>query len=343
MDILIDEGFSRTIKKNRIWEIDFLRGFLILFMVVDHLMYDFGYVIRSITDYNVSTSPSWIIDLVDNSRWYWIMELRENFRLFVLATFLFLSGISCYFSRNNLKRGLQITAVGMLIFIVTFSFYEITGFDFRIFFGAIFCFGVCILLAHFAKRVYLSKKVRLESIFVLLILLLAISSPILSTAYKELQPSLSAISIFIIILIIYSLFCQILDILCISKSQYWKYLSLLMGVVIVCYSLANGMLKSPFVSQVNLSNWFLIVIGFLDSTQDWLGILPSLGYLFIGIFFGECLYKDRKSAFPLNDGKWNKPISFVGRHTFIVYLFHQVILIPIVIIISLIAGLSINI
>ena len=38
---------------NRIKEIDFLRGFLILLMVMDHLFFDFGQLIYIISDFSL--------------------------------------------------------------------------------------------------------------------------------------------------------------------------------------------------------------------------------------------------------------------------------------------------
>mgnify|MGYP002508968770 CR=1 FL=1 len=42
VEIELDE-LASTPKRRRIWEVDFLRGLMILFVVWDHLMWDFAY------------------------------------------------------------------------------------------------------------------------------------------------------------------------------------------------------------------------------------------------------------------------------------------------------------
>jgi len=84
--------------KNRIWEIDALRGIAILNMILCHFLYDLRWFY------------AWKIDL--NSPWLWL-----PFQGAVL--FFLLSGISSNFSRNNIKRGLQTGALALLVTLVT--------------------------------------------------------------------------------------------------------------------------------------------------------------------------------------------------------------------------------
>ena len=85
-------------RKNRIWEIDALRGIAILNMIFCHFLYDLRWFY------------AWKINL--NSPWLWL-----PFQGAVL--FFLLSGISSNFSRNNIKRGLQTGAVALLVTLVT--------------------------------------------------------------------------------------------------------------------------------------------------------------------------------------------------------------------------------
>ena len=74
--------------------------------------------------------------------------------------------------------------------------------------------------------------------------------------------------------------------------------------------------------------------------DDWFGLFPYIGFVFLGIYFGKAVYPTKASLLPRLDGKWNKPISFVGRHALITYFVHQVIIAGIVILIGLCLGFS---
>ncbi|MCQ2791959.1 MAG: DUF1624 domain-containing protein [Bacilli bacterium] len=133
-------------KKSRIIEIDFIRGVLIWLVAVDHLFFDFMNIAPSFftTTDPILRQQLWALQDMGYNYWNW--SLRVGFRFFCLALFFLISGISCYFSRNNLKRGLIILGVGILIsvgFYVAGIIMQDGGY---VFFGAITCFGVSILL-----------------------------------------------------------------------------------------------------------------------------------------------------------------------------------------------------
>ena len=58
------------------------------------------------------------------------------------------------------------------------------------------------------------------------------------------------------------------------------------------------------------------------SPGDMFTIVRYLPYFFWGAAAGPFLYRTRESLLPKLDGKWNRPISFVGRHALIIFLFH---------------------
>lgn len=86
---------KEDINKNRIWEIDFLRGIALILMIYFHLIYDMGEIYGYPVDYT------------------------KGFNAFTGRAagtlFIFLSGISSTLSRNNIKRGIKILALGLLI------------------------------------------------------------------------------------------------------------------------------------------------------------------------------------------------------------------------------------
>ncbi len=295
--------------KNRINEIDFIRGILILFMIVDHLFYDFMELPNFFIDKN-----NILMHLSNIAVQYWNWDLRIGTRYAVLALFFLLSGISCYFSKNNLKRGLIVFSVGLLINAGFFILYKMNFFNTYLIFGAISCFGTSILI-YFLIRFLFDK---------------------LSPNHKD-------------------------D---------FKWIALSLGLMIIAigmmFNVWNIKTQGPDSTEVTSLKTFLqIVLGMKQHTgPDWLPLCPYLGFMFVGSFIGETIYKDRKSLFPklpsrpdkdsttLNKVTYNcfvipykginKTICFTGRHSLLFYLGHQVVLILLLGIIFLCMGFKLN-
>lgn len=75
------------------------------------------------------------------------------------------------------------------------------------------------------------------------------------------------------------------------------------------------------------------------SPGDLFTMIPYTAFYFAGVLIGELFYYERTSWLSFMDGKWNKPVCFVGRHALIVYVVHVVLLAAIL---SLITGLFIT-
>jgi uncharacterized membrane protein len=129
------------LKKNRIWELDFLRGFAILMVVIDHSMYDFA----SIFSHWGSSGVVFLESL--NS--LGISYITSYIRIFWRPAFLFLffvtSGLSTAFSRNNFLRGLRLGFVALLISFVTYYVQGILDASTFVLFGVLHCMAVIIL------------------------------------------------------------------------------------------------------------------------------------------------------------------------------------------------------
>lgn len=122
--------------EKRIHEVDFIRGVLILLVIMDHLFwcleaYNFdwfyasgGHITSSLFDgvsyrYSYSGGNSlffWVFQIFD---YYWLSLPREIIRYICLFGFCFLSGISSAFSRNNWIRAGQM--IGVYAFIAVGS------------------------------------------------------------------------------------------------------------------------------------------------------------------------------------------------------------------------------
>ena len=145
--------------KNRIWELDFIRGICVLLMIFDHALYDiadiFGKRWAQVATEAGKPSAEFLTNLWHAAREYYFGSTQSTFwgvlsqgspiRAFVepmvVVIFAIVCGISCSFSRNNLKRGIELGIFAILITIVT----RLLGEDMMITFGVFQMFTVAIL------------------------------------------------------------------------------------------------------------------------------------------------------------------------------------------------------
>ncbi|MEI6603113.1 MAG: heparan-alpha-glucosaminide N-acetyltransferase domain-containing protein [Clostridia bacterium] len=113
----------KIVKRTRIELLDALRGIAILGMVFQHTLVDLVYIF--LLPINLLSNPFLI-----------------NLFSFGGVLFVFLSGISSQFSRHNVRRGLGILGLGILITLVTYFFLRSE----TIYFGILHFLGVAILI-----------------------------------------------------------------------------------------------------------------------------------------------------------------------------------------------------
>lgn len=113
--------------KQRIWELDALRGLMIWGVVIIHLIFDLDYFLG--------------IDVIKNP----ILQACVDRCGFL---FVVLSGVSVTLGRRSVRRGLQVFGCGMLITAVTTGMYFLQMADrfIIIYFGVLHLLGVCMLL-----------------------------------------------------------------------------------------------------------------------------------------------------------------------------------------------------
>lgn len=151
---------NETNKRERIWELDFLRGFAIIMMIFDHFMWDLTYLPGYFSNFYQLDLPgfNW---LNETAIWYWNSTLRLFGRYFFVLIFLMVSGVSFTFSKNNYKRGLKMLIVAGLVTLVTFIVQESIGYQVLIVFGVIHMFAVNTLLTVLLRRFIKSEIVLL--------------------------------------------------------------------------------------------------------------------------------------------------------------------------------------
>jgi len=120
--------------KQRIWELDALRGICILGMLVFHLLYDMTALFRLVS----WQIPDWVTLVAD-------MGAR---------IFLLLSGLCVTLGSRPVRRGLLVFGCGMVCTLVTWAMYKLgmAGSNAVIRFGMLHCLGLCMLLWPIAKR-----------------------------------------------------------------------------------------------------------------------------------------------------------------------------------------------
>ena len=85
---------------------------------------------------------------------------------------------------------------------------------------------------------------------------------------------------------------------------------------------------------------WLLWLGFVPTqfyTLDYFPLLPWFGVVLIGIFLGNSLYQNNTRNFRLNDYSQcviNRLLCFLGRHSLIIYLLHQLIIVGILYLLS---------
>lgn len=92
---------EQVYKKERVNGIDFIRGLAVINMVLYHLLYDLVYIF--------GVSIGWF---TLSKVYYWQQA--------IVITFVFISGISCSFSKQNIKRGIEIFFCALILSLVTY-------------------------------------------------------------------------------------------------------------------------------------------------------------------------------------------------------------------------------
>ena len=134
---MVDEVVA-TPKRSRVWEVDFLRGFMILFVVWDHLMWD----IRNWGPYTSDFFNKLYLFATDYQSGLLNATTHDAF----ITLFVFTSGVSCSFSRSNGKRALKMVCFALLLTAVTYAVSAIIHENVTMYFNVIHVIALSVLL-----------------------------------------------------------------------------------------------------------------------------------------------------------------------------------------------------
>ena len=149
-----------TLHKRRVWEVDAVRGYLILWVLFYHLYFT---VYEFCINGGYRIDPYYYVAMTDPLQiWFSIDALGEVSLGIVPAfaqkylqpawvnVFFVISGISCIFSRNNLKSGIRLLFGAAFISLFTKLLAVFTGDETQfIRFGVLHCYAVCHLIYYF--------------------------------------------------------------------------------------------------------------------------------------------------------------------------------------------------
>ncbi len=326
---------------KRIWEIDFLRGVAIWGMIIDHYIYNFYELLPNIFK-NIGFNPNtnFLSEMMKFGNEYWHNDFRIFVRLFGVFLFVFLCGISCKFSKNNIKRGLGVLTLGLIVTgaLLTVS-YVINDSSLQVMLSTLTTIGLCILI--YASISMLFKKLCGQKAWKWICLGIALGSLI----FWGFMSSWNAM----------------------NRLNYSSY-DLVTRFFYIFNNNGNdiGWINNGFESLTK-DNWWIPVLGLKGFGADWLGLFPYVGYIFLGGFIGETVYKDKKSIIKYfypkeerllngkdylmtNQGQLNAKLNCIlggfiypGKHTLLVYVFHQPVFLVIMIPILLLMGYQLRI
>ncbi|MCH5164265.1 MAG: DUF1624 domain-containing protein [Clostridiales bacterium] len=292
-------------KKHRFWELDFLRGICVLLMVFDHFMSTIGFVMPAVGSSmgkNIwAGAETFVTDV------YWYGGLRTYAHVIVVCIFFLLCGISCTFSRSNYKRGFMCFLFGCGVTFVTVVTDLIADLGISIYFGVLHMLGIAMLLYGLFDTLgsLIAKIGKTEE----------------SKAVTKIIGEYLAPTIGLILLIIFFACFQGKD-------------CALFETDIVIEDKASSVLASLFVNVKCFQNNAAWSVG----GMDYWPLLPWVAIVLIGGFIGRGLYHSKaKNYLSKFDGKWNKPVCFVGRHALVIYVAHQVVIFALCYLITLIA------
>jgi len=143
------QSVAVTAEKKRVWELDFLRGVLILLVIFDHFLSVTSEVFGG-QDYGALTAFA---------RAYVVLPARWVVIDFVRILFVLAAGVSTQFSRNNFRRGLEVLGVAGIMTGGT-AMLKYTGVtpDLSImWFGILHALGLYMLLTALLRKLKMPK------------------------------------------------------------------------------------------------------------------------------------------------------------------------------------------
>lgn len=279
-------------EKHRFWELDFVRGLCVLLMVFDHFMYCMWDVMPAI---NSMLGTDFLAGMREVGGQYWNWEVRNNVRVLVITAFFVLCGISCTLTRGNFRRSIPLLLVaGGITCVTTIVSDFIPGAE--VDFGVIHMLGVSVLVYAILDE----AAVAVGSLF---------GTGRAATAVKEALRYFPGIVGCIWLIWLFNGYARMEDL-----NGYWT--------ILPTFDAAGAS-----AAQKDIYSVLLYVKNYTFSTGDYFPILPWGAIVLVGGIIGRLVYHtSARYAFARLDGRWNKPLCFLGRHAAVIYVAHMVVI-----------------
>ena len=322
------------IERNRIWEIDFLRGLCIFLVCIDHMFYnftvfDFFVEILATNPHHVSPFFTFMQDIADE---YSRSPIQTAVRFAIVFIFLLVSGVSSAFSKDSGKRVLKLLIGSAFITLLTVVVFLLMNHTARMPFSMyipIIIFGILMISALSAIIYMLTRKTWnkwwffLGTAFIIIALIAFLVFLTLNPKFVIHRPGGNipghgTIFIFSILMIV-----AISVVLYMLAKKIWdnKWFFLGIGVILMIMSFTFGWfgygIYLPVSSEWSLNTILRNLVGTEMYGGDFYGVLPWTGMFMIGVFFGKVLYADKKSCLPFLIAKRRPFSSFKDRNRFL--------------------------
>ena len=249
-------------KNKRICILDELRGIAIIAMIVYHTLYSMAFVFSLDFSYN-------------------LLLQAHKFQPFIPILFITLCGISCSFSKNNLKRGSIVMAIAIAITIATAIFMP----SITIIFGILHFLGISLILYSVTKKFIDKIPVNIGIVLFLILFIVAYNIP---KGYIGFKP------------IIY------LEL----PTQLYRF-------------------------------YPLFIFGFPTpdfTSGDYYPLIPNIFLLLFGIYIGKLIKEKGVPSFMYK--KLCPPLDFLGKHSLVIYVVHQPVIIGILYLVTFIFNIN---
>lgn len=248
-------------KGKRLCMLDELRGIAIIAMVIYHTIYSMAFI------FNLDSG-------------YELFFQAEKYQPLIPILFITLCGISCSFSKSNLKRGSLIFAIALAITIATYIFMP----SIAIIFGILHFIGLALILYSITEK-----------------------------RIKKIPENIGA--------------------------------TISLALFIILYNIPNGYIGyQPFLSlelpPQLYSCYPLFIIGLPTpdfSSGDYFPLIPNIFLLYFGCFLGRLIIKNGAPDFMYK--KLCPPLDFLGKHSLLIYVVHQPLIIGVLFLITSLFGI----
>lgn len=116
----------------------------------------------------------------------------------------------------------------------------------------------------------------------------------------------------------------------------WPRLDLVMGIILVVVGLT---VELPFFDQPGLQ--WLGLMTYKPITEDYVPLMPWFGVVLIGLFLGRLALREKRLARLMAwrpKGAPGRSLVFAGRHSLLIYMLHQPLLLGVLYLLKLLAG-----